>query len=316
MVLIESSDRTIWNLENTLLELINYAEQFNKLDISLQTEGPCCETLGLNRLIDTVVKKTKIKKDSVVIYTSNQISSSNYKQKRQGFCELGLIQNTEFVHTKSTLEYRFGLFVGRSNWLRLGLASYLNLCNSNIRYHFDFDDYHMANFGLEELIQRHPDDIDNVVRLVKKLPIRDNKMNYPICWDGEALDLSDEYNKIFCDVVTETFYSGRVFFLTEKLMRTIANRRPFLLQSSKWALRNLKLLGFKTFDQWWDEGYDEDPWDFKYQALKHNIDYINNASQETIEKWYDEMQPVLEHNYQTLMNLSTEDITETEFYYE
>lgn len=316
MVVIETSDRTIWNLENVLIDLIEYAQQFNKLDISLQSEGPCCETSGLNKLIDLVVEKTKIEKDSVVIYTSNQLNSSGYKQKRQGFVELDLVKKTTFSNNESTLEYRFGLFVGRSNWLRLGLASYLNQHNSNIRYHFDFNDYHMSNFGLEELIQRHPEDIDSVIQLVKKLPIRDKEMSYPICWDGEALHLEDQYSKIFCDVVTETFYSGRVFFFTEKLMRTIANRRPFLLQSSKWALKNLRLLGFKTFERWWDEGYDEDPWDFKYQALKSNIDYIANAKQETIKKWYDEMQPVLEHNYQTLMNLSNKTITETEFYYE
>ena len=316
MVTVETSDGVIWNPQHTLLMMLDSVTNTNRLDIDLASEGPCCNSNGLDDLIDVVVNRTGISKEKVSIYTSNQVASSRYTEIRQGLVELDLVQSKKFCTELSTLEYRFGMFVGRSNWLRLALASYIDQYDSNIRYHYDFGDYHSANFGLEELLQRHPEDIDSVVQLVKQLPIRDQAMSYPILWDQHALDLNNEYRTIFCDIVTETFFSGRVFFFTEKLMRAIGNRRPFLLQGSQWALRNLKKLGFKTFDRWWDEGYDEDPWDYKYQALKQNIDQIGSASAIEIAKWYEEMQPVLDHNYHTLTNLTNKTITETEFYYE
>jgi hypothetical protein len=104
--------------------------------------------------------------------------------------------------------------------------------------------------------------------------------------------------------------------MTEKTMRAIMFKRPFLVQGPQWYLKNLQALGFQTFDRWWDEGYDEDAWDFKYQALKHNIDFISSQTQQTIERWYQEMQPVLEHNRNVLLNLSQESIVTREFFYE
>ena len=99
-------------------------------------------------------------------------------------------------------------------------------------------------------------------------------------------------------------------------MRAIAHRRPFIVQGPQWYLHNLKLLGFKTFDQWWDEGYDEDPWDFKYQALKQNIDYIAKQNTTTIAQWNKEMLNVLDHNYNTLNELTAEKILSTKFFFQ
>jgi hypothetical protein len=102
--------------------------------------------------------------------------------------------------------------------------------------------------------------------------------------------------------------------MTEKIMRSIINRKPFLVQGPQWFLKNLKRLGFQTFSQWWDEGYDEDPWDFRYDGLKLNIDFIASQSQGTIQQWYREMKTVLDHNYDTFLKLTPEQITHTEFY--
>ena len=89
-----------------------------------------------------------------------------------------------------------------------------------------------------------------------------------------------------------------------------------MVQGPKWFLKNLKKLGFKTFDQWWDEGYDEDPADGRYKTLCYNIDTIAQQNATTIAQYYQEMQPVLEHNVQVLKELTNEKILATEFFYE
>jgi hypothetical protein len=182
-------------------------------------------------------------------------------------------------------------------------------------YHYDpKSDYHMANFGLEELLPKSWNDTDFILQFLKKLPLKEHTLEYPICWNLHALELDAYYQKIFCDVVCETYYSGNVFFMTEKTMRAIANRRPFLIQGPIFFLKNLKRLGFKTFDHWWDEGYDEDPWDFKHLALRQNIDFIAQQPRSTIQQWYNEMTPILDHNYNTFLELTHKQILETKFY--
>ena len=103
---------------------------------------------------------------------------------------------------------------------------------------------------------------------------------------------------------------------TEKTLRAIANRRPFLVQGPKWYLHNLRKLGFKTFDRWWSEEYDLLESDQKYGELKLVIDYISEQSTDTLKKWYHDMNDVVEHNIHTLQNLNNNMITEIEFHYE
>jgi hypothetical protein len=81
-------------------------------------------------------------------------------------------------------------------------------------------------------------------------------------------------------------------------------------------LKNLQRLGFKTFDHWWDESYDQDPADARYETFKHAIDWIAGQDNATLYAWYQEMQPILDHNCQVLANLTNQQILSTEFYHD
>jgi hypothetical protein len=319
-VKFENSDGVLWYIESTIIDLVDKIQQ-GPVTVDLCKEGPDCQLVGLDTVLDQLVEKLSINPASILIETSNQLKSSKYKEHRLPFVEWEYVQQKALTlsNNKSTLLKRFGFFVSRSNWLRLALASYINYYYADktiMTYHYDpTSDYHNSHFGLEELFNRHREDIDVIAEFIKQLPMRPMVYKYPILWNEHALDLDDYYQDLFCDVICESYFSGRVFFMTEKTMRAIAHRRPFIVQGPQWYLKNLKKLGFQTFSQWWDEGYDEDPWDFKYQALKYNIDYIAKQPVETIQRWYQEMQPVLDHNYNTFINLTSDQILQTEFYY-
>jgi hypothetical protein len=136
---------------------------------------------------------------------------------------------------------------------------------------------------------------------------------YPILWNQRAFDLDDYYNQIFCELVCETFFTGKTFMMTEKTMRPIIQRRPFVVQGPKFYLENLKTLGFKTFDTWWDESYDIDGPDGQFESIRWTIDYIGKQSPETIRDWYNQMQPVLEHNAKVLSELTNQQVVTTQF---
>jgi hypothetical protein len=58
-------------------------------------------------------------------------------------------------------------------------------------------------------------------------------------------------------VVTETVYHGKKLHLTEKTFKPIVMQQPFILVSCQGSLEYLRGYGFKTFNNFWDESYDE-----------------------------------------------------------
>jgi len=314
---IETIDGKIWQPDRVIVDLIK-ASQKGSVEIDLRYEGPCAKSCGLEQLLDTLVEKFAFDPNCYTILTSNQKSSTHYRETKTSFEELDFVKNKakQITQFASSLDKRFGFFIGRSNWIRLGIGSYLHSkykTDTLMTFHFDSkSDYHLANFGLEEFFGRYPND-NHVFDFIKCLPIKNNEYSYPIKYNSTALDMQNYYSQIFCDVVCETNFSGNTFCMTEKILRPIMFKRPFLIQGSVDFLKNIKRLGFKTFNQWWDEGYDEDPADFKYEALKYNIDYIGQQSVETIKQWNDQMHDICEHNYQCLLNLTHQQIAETNF---
>lgn len=68
-------------------------------------------------------------------------------------------------------------------------------------------------------------------------------------------------------------------------------------------LKKLKELGFKTFDKWWDESYDniEFGWD-RLKAIFDIVLELNSKSKEEMMTMYEEMQDTLQHNSDLIKN--------------
>jgi hypothetical protein len=80
-------------------------------------------------------------------------------------------------------------------------------------------------------------------------------------------------------------------------------RTPFIVHGPQNFLPRLRKLGFKTFHQWWDEGFGEDPYDCQVQSIFHVVKQINNMTLDELQQMHNEMKPTLEHNYNLLMSL-------------
>jgi hypothetical protein len=105
------------------------------------------------------------------------------------------------------------------------------------------------------------------------------------------------------NVVTETVSNYPNFFISEKTIKPISTMRPFLVIAPKNTLEELKNLGFKTFDRWWDEGYDrlDDP----VERILAVLDIVKNMSKKSIHELQNmcqEMKDVLEHNHEYYNN--------------
>jgi hypothetical protein len=108
----------------------------------------------------------------------------------------------------------------------------------------------------------------------------------------------DETQKSFCFVVTETCFWEQKCHLTEKIFKPIIARMPFILAGPTHNLKYLKSHGFKTFDAWWDESYDEieDPVQ-RLAAIGKLLKSLCAYSLEDLEKMLADMAPVLDHNF-------------------
>ena len=94
---------------------------------------------------------------------------------------------------------------------------------------------------------------------------------------------------------------------TEKEIKPILARHPFIIHNLAGALVHLKNMGFLTFERWFDESYDEETDDNK--RLIKITDEVRRLSELSFEQWdimLEEMSPVLEHNYNRLVNYTTE----------
>jgi hypothetical protein len=64
------------------------------------------------------------------------------------------------------------------------------------------------------------------------------------------------YNQTYYSIVSETLVFNEYNFYTEKIAKPILAKRPFVVFSGQYYLKNLKSLGFKTFDCVINEEYD------------------------------------------------------------
>jgi hypothetical protein len=81
---------------------------------------------------------------------------------------------------------------------------------------------------------------------------------------------------------------------------------PFIIVGNYQSLKFLKSIGYKTFDQWWDESYDEEPNPMKrLKKIEQIILYISTLEKSDLIRIYSEMKPILESNYKQLKSTNS-----------
>jgi hypothetical protein len=134
----------------------------------------------------------------------------------------------------------------------------------------------------------------------------DAKLNYSCRYRGKVMSISQVlplkiYNKTAYSIVMETWADNRYSFFTEKIAKPILGCRLFVVISGQHYLRNLRQLGFKTFDGIIDESYDSIQ-DSTTRWTKA-IEQTEWLCQQPQEKILSQIAPIVIHNYAVLNNL-------------
>jgi len=90
-------------------------------------------------------------------------------------------------------------------------------------------------------------------------------------------------------------------WVEEKVWKAIISFQPFIFFGSYKALEMLKTFGFKTFENWIDESYDDElTYEGRKKIIHKEVKRLCSMDIEELDKWYWEMEDILIYNYNRL----------------
>jgi hypothetical protein len=336
---IIAEDNFIWDAHNLIMYLYQCIEKNTNPVVDFFLEGPCANTTGLYRLLDSFCDKNSYSKEKITICTGNIIEHHpqyKIKKKYDYWYELKLIQEwmkSNNIQENIKLTKHFGIFIGRSTWARSWVSSHLHTYYKEKTLQTFHNGFHKNyaipivdglcdNLGLDNLNRHGCEVITQVAKFLELCPILlDNDFdvtsayitptnkNYPIQHPAN-MRILNQYKHFCIDVVAETRVEGELFFCTEKIWRPIIARRPFIVIGPRHFLKNLKKLGFQTFNYFWDEGYDDYDSADRIRNVITLIDSLAQKSITEIHTMLDQMQNILENNYKVFHSLTYQKIKE------
>ena len=198
--------------------------------------------------------------------------------------------------TGNSRAYR-GIFVAnliKKQLLELGHVSFSHVCPEHGEY----------SKSALDLITKHNVDQEIVYDAIEtlnsiKYNLRIDQIDQPFIHNtSQTITCIPQLMESFLYVVTETCFWEEKKHLTEKIFKPIVTKHPFVLVGCRGNLQYLKSYGFKTFDRWWDESYDniQDPIE-RLNAVTHIVEKICSYDNIKLESMLVEMQDVLDYNF-------------------
>lgn len=319
IIKVLTSDCQIWNLQEVCADISWAMSQQVPIVLEFCFEGPDFKTLPLAKFIENESVRYSYDLKNITINTSNQLEDYSLVNVKKLFPDNLVLNTLEYEYSVSKVKNlkHFGLFIGRNNAPRLLLSEHLYRQHRDISIHTNHlsfeNEFALANIGLEELVTYYGiKDIRNVAEYINQCPI--NSIDVPInkalprnpaqqLLDSDKESFLKNYNNFFVEIVCETFYTGDTFFPTEKTWRPMLLKTPFIVQGPTGYLKNLRDLGFRTFNQWWDEGYDHDAPSWSIHEVVKVIDHLATLPSAELSWMLKDMADVLEHNHNRFLEL-------------
>ena len=264
-------------------------------------EGKNSEQNGLYQLLDELCGFWKWDKKNITIDTTNLFNVHDcYNIVYTYYSHPAEYFNVDSATTTWNGSMYYGMFIGRATASRIyalhkhhnfkfkhkGLTSFHTELFNFMSLPELVDYFFYSNQTYKEMlsIPTPYSDIDEI-----KVP--------PITPLDDVLDWSTVYEKIAIEVVCETSTEPNCYEISEKILRPMYYKRPFLLIGSPKNLTALHKVGFKTFNHLFDESYD--------QLGESNFARVNRVfkilqylvEEYGLEKLLQDANDILEHNH-------------------
>jgi hypothetical protein len=115
-------------------------------------------------------------------------------------------------------------------------------------------------------------------------------------------------------LITESVGNYPYPFFTEKTWKAMVSKMPFVLVGAQHSLKTLKDWGFRTFSDFWDEGYDDLPNIYdRAECIVKNLVSLKN---EDYVRMYQKILPTVEHNFNHLPVFREQELNKIKKFYD
>jgi len=218
------------------------------------------------------------------------------------------VNRQERVHRLRTVDFLIKKDILKHSFVSCQLGDYAGVLDKNVSFA-------AQNSKVEKYQDSALSDIvlsqDSKDRLKNTLPLELDIKNYQYrAMANQLPSLESYFDQSYFSIVTEGDFSsatGKNQF-TEKVLKCFAFYHPFIVIGLPGTLELLREQGFLTFNSIIDESYDKILNDDKrLNAALAEIEKINRMNINELKNMYDDFFPILEHNYNHLLNIYNTD---------
>lgn len=333
-------DGDYWINQQEFCDAFTNAPLSDYVVIHVRFEGLSLSAAGVVSAVEKIMKETGRSADSVCIFSPNALST-DASWKNLFWKQFAI--SDEFYRSKIyckdadiDLESNWkswALFVGRRTTPRLlalydiwhdpilkqaCLLSKMNETESSTSQ--PFDHIHMIHDQLCDWMPM----VDSIDEISAHKHFRNFCFDMPIS-SIDGYNVIDQYTNATCgenrnaaptknlinisgkylfEITFETMTRGTTFTPSEKTIRTIVAQKPMVVYAPKNFLLQMQLLGFKTFDNLWDESYDQLEGPKRYQKIINIVQQVAGMPVNQQLELYQESRQICSHNKQRLISMT------------
>jgi hypothetical protein len=244
--------------------------------------------------------------DNFVLITGNYGMSNKYQHVYMNYWELSTYHDHERYFKRLHLKLshikpkKFLCMNNRADWHRtLTVSHLLPYADQGI---LTYNQIPNSEWQPDYIRSTYPEYQERVSRLMSSMPLiyKDNNTSTNIVTDHDIQKFLDTNFQI----VTETFYSNNfedVLFFSEKTYKPVVFLQPFILIAQHYSLKTFRSFGYKTFDGFIDESYDDEiDCVSRFRKIAGEIDKLLGMSNAQLSRLVYDNIDILMHNVEHL----------------
>lgn len=293
----------IWNNRNEVEELLKTLEPNTSIMLDACSEGPSLRYLGVVDLFE------QYNFDVSVTRWSNAVETVPFQRhfcnSQSHFYPMATHYWTEEKYNNPTAEFKFGLFLGRDTTARNQI-----LYDAFHRWPDRFLLSKMSNLHSKTQKLNSNNTVENWINTCPVSSLQgytiQDQYKIPELSTGQMMStlIKDHYPRFNIELVCETYTLGDTFFPTEKTVRPIVGNKPFIVYGPKGFLSNLRSTErFRTFDDLWDESYDQLEGQQRWDAICYLIDQLSALPESQWIEIIHRASTITNHNRNILENI-------------
>ena len=282
------------------LEIANVHKTGHPIILDQKHEGWDIVETGIEQVVKQCADSLNIPYSKITFRSSDRLSKSSIFKHEFNNNKLFWKQFTPSY--TEPLENNYVLLLGRATNERLYAFSVSSNSNSIRTCHLNAEYITEHTSDFTQFICEHNSKWQSIKT---NLPYSDvgDYIKPPIIFGNsqDKIFWSGLYDRVSIEVVCETNTTSGTFFITEKTIRPISYGRLFLVIGSPNYERNLKELGFDTFDDILDKSYDTES---SYIRVDKVFNSLKKFMQNPVD--YSTITARLKNNQQRLIELANE----------